>query len=163
MRGLGTPPRFRCVGCLLVRGGGGVRGVRQMKATFLRKKKPLFIPEPRQRVRLRTARGRWRGSFRAVSEPYTDEEAGVVVVRVAKESEYQNAIREGRSAVGMAWPVRLIEVVFSPLEEERPQEELPRGLQEKLERAKQQPRPSTGEAQEPVEKRRSWWQRMLGG
>jgi hypothetical protein len=130
-----------------------------MKATFLRKKKPLFIPEPRQRVRLRTARGRWRGSFRAVSEPYSDEEAGVVV-RVAKESEYQNAIREGRSAVGMAWPVRLIEVVFSPLEE-RPQEELPRGLQEKPEGA--EPRPSTGDAQQPVEKRCSWWQRMLGG
>ena len=130
-----------------------------MKATFLRKKKPLFIPEPRQRVRLRTARGRWRGSFRAVSGPYTDEEAGVVV-RVAKESEYQNAIREGRSAVGMAWPVRLIEVVSSPLEEERLQE-LPRGLQEKLERV-EQPRQSSGQAQEPVE-RRSWWQRMLRG
>jgi hypothetical protein len=27
----------------------------------------------------------------------------------------------------------------------------------------EQPRPSTGEAQEPVEKRRSWWQRVLGG
>jgi hypothetical protein len=27
----------------------------------------------------------------------------------------------------------------------------------------EQPRPSTGEAQEPVEKRRSWWKRVVGG
>jgi hypothetical protein len=26
-----------------------------------------------------------------------------------------------------------------------------------------EPRPSTGEAQEPVEKRRSWWKRVVGG
>ena len=51
-----------------------------MKATFLRKKKPLLIPELRQRVRLRTPRGAWRASFRAISYPYTDDLAGEVVI-----------------------------------------------------------------------------------
>jgi len=78
----------------------------------LRKKTPL-VPDPGQRVRLRAGRGRWRGRFRAVSYPYTDE-AGVVVVRVAEEGEYRDAIREGRRAVGVAWPVKEMEVVWPP-------------------------------------------------
>jgi hypothetical protein len=96
-------------------------------------------------VRLPTARGQWRGSFRAVCKPYPDEEAGEVVVRVAKESEYQNAIREGRRAVGMPWPVRQVEVLLSPLEvdDERTQE-LPQGLWEELERAEAPARVPTG-------------------
>ncbi len=142
-----------------------VRGVEEMGPAFLYKRGPLLIPEPGQRVRLRAGRGPWRGNFRAVSEPYTDE-AREVVIRVSTESEYQNAIREGRRAVGMPWPARLIEVVFSPLEEERPQE-LPQGLQEKPERAEQQPRPGAQEeAREDSERpqeRRGWWQRMFGG
>jgi hypothetical protein len=127
---------------------------------FLRKKKkPRLIPEPSQRVRLRTARGRWRGTFRAVSEPYTDE-AGEVVVRVAKESEYQHAISEGRRAGGMPWPVGQIEVVLPLLEDdgERTQE-LPQRLQEELERTEL--RPAGGGAQEPSE--RPWWRTMFGG
>ncbi len=122
---------------------------------FLRKKKPLQVPDPGQRVRLRTARGRWRGSFRAVSHPYTDDLVGAVVIVVAEEWEYWDAIREGRHAVGLAWPVRQIEVVW-PLGEKKPRE-LPQGLQEK--RARGEPRPSTGARQKLV-KRRSWW-RML--
>jgi hypothetical protein len=86
-----------------------------MWPTFLRKKL-LFIPEPRQKVRLRAGRGPWRGNFRAVSYPYTDE-VGEVVIRVAKESEYQNALMEGRRAVGIPWPVRQVEVA-SPLEDD---------------------------------------------
>ena len=77
------------------------------------------------------------------------------MIVVAEEWEYWDAIREGRHAVGLAWPVRQIEVVW-PLEEKKPRE-LPQGLQEK--RARGEPRPSTGARQKLV-KRRSWW-RML--
>jgi hypothetical protein len=127
-----------------------------MVPTFFLRKKPPLIPEPRQRVRLRTARGRWRGSFRAVSEPYTDE-AGEVVVRVAKESEYQNAISEGRRAAGMPWPVGQIEVLWSLLadDEERTQE-----LAQEPERGAEL-RPTAGGAMaEPSE--RPWWRTMFG-
>ncbi len=84
-------------------------------------KRPLPVPEPRQKVRLRAGRGPWRGNFRAVSYPYTDE-AGEVVIRVAKESEYQNALREGRRAVGMPWPIQQVEVVSFPGDDKRTQE-----------------------------------------
>ncbi len=83
-----------------------------MRLTFLRKKVPL-VPDPGQRVRLRVGRGRWRGRFRAVSYPYTDA-SGVVVVRVAEEGEYRDALREGRHAVGVAWPVKQMEAVPPP-------------------------------------------------
>jgi hypothetical protein len=62
---------------------------------------------------LRTERGRWRGRFRAVSYPYTDA-FGVVVVRVAEEGEYQEALREGRRAVGVAWPAKQMEILSPP-------------------------------------------------
>ena len=83
-----------------------------MLPTFLGKKPPL-VPDPGQRVRLRTERGRWRGRFRAVSYPYTD--ASGVVVRVAEEVEYRDAIREGRRAVGVAWPAKQMKIL-SPTE-----------------------------------------------
>ena len=92
-----------------------------MGPTFFGRKKPLAVPEPRQRVRLRAGRGRWRGNFRAVSHPYTDE-AGEVVIRVARESEYQDAISEGRRTIGMPWPVRQVEVVGFPHDGEKTQE-----------------------------------------
>ena len=76
-------------------------------------KKPLPVPDPGQRIRLRTERSRWRGRFRAVSYPYTDA-SGVVVVRVAEEGEYQEALREGRRAVGVAWPAKQMEVLSPP-------------------------------------------------
>jgi NAD(P)H-flavin reductase len=86
--------------------------------SFFLRAKPRLVPEPGQRVRLRAGRGRWRGSYTAVSEPYTDE-AGEVVIRVAKEGECWAALREGRRSfagtpVGTPWPVRQMEVV-SPL------------------------------------------------
>jgi hypothetical protein len=127
-----------------------------MGLTFLRKK-PLPIPEPRQKVRLRAGRGPWRGNFRAVSEPYTDE-AGEVVIRVAEEREYQSANREGRRAVGMPWPVRQIEVV-SPPEDDKKTQELPQISQQESERA--EPRSSTGGTQE-LRERRSWWREFFG-
>jgi len=77
----------------------------------LGKKPPLLVPDPGQRVRLRAGRGRWRGRFRAVSHPYTDA-SGVVVVRVAEEGEYQDALRKGRSILGEAWPAKQMEVVW---------------------------------------------------
>ena len=61
---------------------------------------------------MRAGRGRWRGRFRVVSYPYTDE-AGVVV-RVAEEGENRDAIREGPHAVGVAWPAKEMEVVWPP-------------------------------------------------
>jgi hypothetical protein len=81
--------------------------------TFFLGKKPPLVPDPGQRVRLRTERGLWRGRFRAVSYPYTDA-SGVVVVRVAEEVEYRDAIREGRRAVGVAWPAKQMEILSPP-------------------------------------------------
>jgi hypothetical protein len=136
----------------------GVRGIEGMGPTFLGKKKPLHVPEPRQRVRLRAGRGRWRGNFRAVSYPYTDE-AGEVVIRVASEDEYQDAIREGRRTIGMPWPVRQVEVASLPEDDERTQE-LP--LSAGAESNREETPPAGDGAQEGAEPR-SWWRRMFGG
>jgi hypothetical protein len=123
--------------------------------TFLGKK-PLSVPEPRQRVRLRAGRGPWRGNFRAVSYPYTDE-AGEVVIRVARESEYQDALREGRLAVGLAWPVRQVEVVSFPEDDEKTQELLQSPAKG---RGGGEPSPGGVEAQQPAA-HRSWWRRLF--
>ena len=96
-----------------------------MTQPFFRKQPPL-VPEPGQRVRLRTRRrGRWRGSFRAVSYPYTDDGLGVVV-RIAKEGEYRKAVREGRTAFGVPWPAHQIEPVQAPEGADKDTRELPR-------------------------------------
>ena len=71
------------------------RGVRSV--VFFRRKPPL-VPDPGQQVRLRTARGLWRGTFRAISGPRTTDDHEVVVW-VAGEAEYQHAIRDGRRAI----------------------------------------------------------------
>ena len=84
------------------------RGVRSL--VFFRGKPPL-VPDPGQQVRLRTARGLWRGNFRAISGPRTTDDHEVVVW-VAGEAEYQHAIREGRRAIGMPWPVAQVAVVL---------------------------------------------------
>jgi hypothetical protein len=126
-----------------------------MGLTFLGKK-PLSVPEPRQRVRLRAGRKRWRGNFRAVSYPYTDE-AGEVVIRVANESEYQDALREGRRAIGIVWPVRQVEVVSLP-EDDVKTRELPQSAAGG--RGSEVPHPGGEEAQEGAE--RPWWRRVFG-
>ena len=108
-----------------------------MEPTFLRKK-PLLIPEPGQRVRLRTGRGRWRGNFRAVSYPYTHEQLGVVI-RIAEEAEYQEAVREGRRVFGMPWPAHQIEaMVLSDEDADKETQELPQKFREA---SGQSPRP----------------------
>lgn len=84
-------------------------GGRELASSFFRRKPPL-IPEPGQRVRLRAGRRRWRGNFRAISHPYTDGGLGVVV-RIADEGEYREAVREGRRTFGIPWPVHQIELV----------------------------------------------------
>ena len=90
----------------------------------LRKTKPSLIPDPGQRVRLRAGRGRWRGRYRAVSYPYTDA-SGMVVVQVAEEREYRDALREGRRALRVAWPVKQMEVLLPPEGSEEGTQELP--------------------------------------
>jgi hypothetical protein len=119
-------------------------------------------------VRLRTARGRWRGSYRAVSEPFTAE-GGVVVLRVAEEEEYRAALREGRSAIGMPWPVRQVAAIQPSAGSEEKTGELPAVRRQRLERATQRnsptalgsPRQGRVEAQESAE--RPWWRRVFGG
>jgi hypothetical protein len=116
------------------------------RSAYLYKKSPL-IPEPGQRVRLRTGRGRWRGNFRAVSYPYTDEQLGVVV-RIVDEGEYWEDVRQGRGTLGMPWPAHQIDVVLRSEEDaDKETQELPQGPYQEPESA------------EP----RSWWRRVFGG
>ena len=74
------------------------RGVRSL--VFFRGKPPL-VPDPGQQVRLRTARGLWRGNFRAISGPRTTDDHEVVVW-VAGEAE--TSTLSGRDAVPSACP-----------------------------------------------------------
>lgn len=145
----------------------GTRGLGGMRRALSLRKRPLVVPEPGQRVRLRTARGRrWRGSYRAVSEPYTDE-GGVVVLRVAEEEEYRAARREGRSAIGMPWPVGQMAVILAAPSSEEATGELPTLRQPRLEKAAQSgsasfgPRPDGEGAHERSES--PWWGRVFGG
>jgi hypothetical protein len=138
-----------------------------MRRVLSLRKRPLAVPEPGQRVRLRTARGRrWRGSYRAVSEPYTDE-GGVVVIRVAEEEEYRAARREGRSAIGLPWPVRQMAVMLAPPSSEEATGELPTLRHQRLEKSAQSGSDSSGRrpdgegARERSE--RPWWRRVFGG
>jgi hypothetical protein len=144
----------------------GVRGV-GMRQTLSVKKRPLIVPEPGQRVRLRTARGRWRGSYRAVSEPFTDE-GGVVVLRVAEEEEYRAARREGRRAIGMLWPVGQMSIILPPSGSEEATRELPTRPRQRSEGATQSstaapiPCPATAVLQRSPWRRRALWCRVFG-
>ncbi len=130
---------------------------------FSPRKRPLIVPEPGQRVRLRAGRGLWRGSYRAVSKPFTDE-GGVVVLRVAEEEEYRTATREGRHAIGMPWPVRQVTVMPSAGADDETGElpALPQRLEQPPQSAGGLSGSRPGGAQEPAQ-RRSWWRRMFGG
>jgi hypothetical protein len=137
----------------------GVLGV-GVRPTLSVRRQPLAVPEPGQRVRLRTARGRWRGSYRAVSEPYTDKR-GVVVVRVAEEEEYRAARREGRRAIGFPWPVGQVAIILPPAGSEEATGELPTRFGT---------HPTTGGAQErpqgptqPGRRRGRLWRMVFGG
>jgi hypothetical protein len=80
------------------------------------RRSPSLIPDPGQRVRLRTRHRLLEGGFRAISEP-TTADTGEVVIWVTREEEYEASIREGRPAVGRPWPAKQMEVVLSSLEE----------------------------------------------
>ncbi len=99
------------------------------------------IPDPGQQVRLLVRRGRLRGRYRTISGPLTDPASGVVIW-VAEEHEYWEALREGRRAIGMPWPAQKMEVVL-PSEDPRTA-----------------PQESGGEGETA---RRPWWIRWFGG
>jgi hypothetical protein len=90
-------------------------------------KSPPRVPSPGQHVDLRTEDGSWRRGFRAISEPSTTEWAEVVVW-VATEDEYRAARSEGRSAVGVPWPVERMVVSSSGLPWQLPRRAPPRSL-----------------------------------
>jgi hypothetical protein len=90
-------------------------------------KSPPLLPGPGQHVDLRTEDGSWRPGFRAISVPSTTE-WGEVVVWVATEDEYRAARSEGRSAVGIPWPIERIAVSSSGLPWQMPRPALPRSL-----------------------------------
>ena len=49
----------------------------------------------------------------------------MVVVQVAEEREYRDALREGRRALRVAWPVKQMEVLLPPEGSEEGTQELP--------------------------------------
>ncbi len=123
---------------------------------FFRKKpiSPLIVPEPGQQVRLLGWGASGRAEVRAVSEPFTNAR-GEIVIRVTEESEYQDALREGRAAIGISWPAKHMVVVVPPLE-----------ILEATGSAGERPAgTSEGESQtessRPQEQRRSWWRRFF--
>jgi hypothetical protein len=61
------------------------------------------IPEPGEKVELHVADGSWQSGFRCLSEPFEVE--GEKVVWVAREEEYQQALRERRMPAGDTWPL----------------------------------------------------------
>ncbi len=102
----------------------------------MRFRKKNRIPDPGQQVRLFERRGRLRGRYRTISGPLTDPK-DEVVIWVAEEREYQEALEEGRRAEGIPWPARQMEVVSEA------------------------PQAGTQEGEETA--RRPWWVRWLGG
>ncbi len=122
---------------------------------FFRKKPvpPPMVPEPGQQVRLLGWGTTGRGEVRAISEPYTNAR-GEVVVRVTEEREYQDALREGRRAIGIPWPVKDMVVVLpsEPIDAPETAPESTEGTDTPT---------AVGGAREGVE-RRSWWRRWFG-
>ena len=123
---------------------------------FRRKKSPL-IPDPGQKVRLRTKSRLLGGSFRAISGPITAD-TGEVVIWITEEEEYEASRREGRPAAGRPWPAKRMEVIFSEEEADEAGHELPEASQ------------SVGEEQGTTElplpredSRKRWWRRAFGG
>jgi hypothetical protein len=98
-----------------------------------------------------------------------------VVVRVADEEEYRSARREGRSAIGMPWPVRQMAAIQPAVGSEEATAELPvvvrqhyyseKPPQEKKNGAAMSgsaARQARGSAREQTS-RRWYWGRVLGG
>lgn len=78
-----------------------------------------------------------------------------MVIRVAAEWECQVALREGRRAVGIPWPVKQMEVIF-------PSETLDAPETASEEPAGASAGTSEGEP-ETESSRPSWWRRWFGG
>ncbi len=145
------------------RGGVGWPGDNSvLPSGSLFRRKPSLIPDPGQRVRLRTRHRLLEGSFRAISEP-TTADTGEVVIWVTREEEYEASIREGRPAVGGPWPAKQMEVVLSPLEEAG---EASGRLPKLFERARnKQETTRLLPAQDAVQQEGSqkpWWRRVFG-
>ena len=121
------------------------RGVRSL--VFFRRKPPL-VPDPGQQVRLRTARGLWRGNFRAISGPRTTDDHQVVVW-VAEEAEYRHAIWEGHRAIGVPWPVEHVAVVLPSEDAAEAPQEAPQVAMEDVE--EQQDTPEQGVSRRVLE------------
>jgi hypothetical protein len=85
---------------------------------FLKKKKPLLVPDSGQRVELVGYDGSVQSSFRAISGSLTID-TGEVIVWMATEEEYRDAEREGRRAVGLPWPAERIEALVPRRERRR--------------------------------------------
>ncbi len=102
---------------------------------FFRKRPvpPPMVPDPGQQVRLLGWSSSGQGEVRAISEPYTNAR-GEVVVRVTQEREYQDALREGRRAIGIPWPVKQMVVVLpsEPIDAPEDTERAQSALEEQL-------------------------------
>jgi hypothetical protein len=105
---------------------------------------PPIVPDPGQPVRLLGWGTSGRGEVRAISEPYTDAR-GEVMVRVTEEREYLDAMREGRQAIGIPWPVRHMLVIS------------PSGTLDAFETAPEEEDRGWHTSSE----RRSWWRRLF--
>lgn len=71
-------------------------------------KGPPRVPDPGQRVRLLGEDENWRGGFRAITGPLSDENYGFIIW-VAEEEEWETATLKRRPAVGMPWPLDRLE------------------------------------------------------
>jgi hypothetical protein len=76
---------------------------RDIRANLVLYGEPRRIPKPGEKVELHVADGSWQGGFHCISEALEVE--GEKVVWVAREEEYQQALRENRMPVGDTWPV----------------------------------------------------------
>ena len=114
---------------------------------------PPIVPDPGQPVRLLGWGTSGRGEVRAISEPYTDAR-GEVMVRVTEEREYLDAMREGRQAIGIPWPVRHMLVIP------------PSGTLDAFETASEGTQgadrtPEEDRGWHTSSERRSWWRRLF--
>jgi hypothetical protein len=82
---------------------------RKVRATIVFIGAPNPVPKPGEKVELHAADGSWRGGFRYIGDPFTED--GEQRVWVTTEEEYRQAQREGREPAGSTWPLSQIAVV----------------------------------------------------
>jgi hypothetical protein len=132
-----------------------------LRSGSLFRRKPSLIPDPGQRVRLRTRHRLLEGSFRAISEP-TTADTGEVVIWVTTEEEYETSIQEGRPAVGRPWPAKQMEVVLSPFEEAG-EVSVPKSFESARNKLEMTRLPPAQDVVEQEGSERSRWRRVFGG